>query len=891
MPKPRSSTPPANASAPARVHARSPRDSAGPAPQRPRAAHASAPPAAHVPTLPPWGVICFFTSGVAGLLYEVVWTKQLSYLLGNSLHAAATVVAAFLGGLALGARFLGTPLAQRRRGPRDYALLELGVGVLGIALLPVLRGLEPLVGQFYRAFGGEGPSFALARFVLLFVVLIPPAALMGATLPVLVAHFEWERVGPALARLYALNTFGAVLGSLAGGFVFMPWLGLSGTAAVAALLNASVALLAWRAGGATRAAPAAVPAPATAPAEKPAAMPTAPAPGPAAAQSTPAEAEPSVASPPLAGPARLALASLFALSGLAALAFQIAWVRLFSLVFGSSVYSFSAVLGVYVFGLALGSAVIERAMRRGVSLAGFARLQLTLAAVAAVELLCFPRLPEWMFALGERSGASWGALMAGEIGLAAVVLLVPCALLGAAFPIADAPAAAPRRRPRGRLRVRGQHHRHHRRQPARGLRAGADLGRAGHPPGRADPVGIRRPRRPRARALARRCHRPRPRVRGRRGRGGRGTRHAGAALGPGADVLGTLPPASGRRRRVRGRARVRGRLHRVARDPQREGAVLSRRREWLGARRHRRAGNPALAARGRQDRREHQRHGDPGAAGPAADAVRGLRRAHAGDRARLGHHRRGSTRRGRGPHRSGRAGARRGAGVAVLPRAGRGSARRPARAPDPGRRAHPPGARRWSLRRDRLGALEPVDRGRQQPVHRRLLPPRARAAGARRGVLPVDAALRVVARDVRLDAGVVPGRVPAGAGVLRVELGRRAVDRGAGRSAARDRAARDAGRPPPARARADPRAGGARGLLRGPVRCAAPDREGRAAQSRRPSDRGVPRAARPDRDRAHRAVRQPARDRRGAVRRRAASRARCSPRGHARAGTRRAGAC
>src|SRR5439155_25261404 len=98
---------------------------------------------------------------------------------------------------------------------------------------------------------------------------------------------------------------------------------------------------------------------------------------------------------------RRAVAALFALSGFGALAFRVAWVRLFGLVFGSSVYSFSAVLGVYLLGLAIGSAAVARFMERGVSLARFARLQWALAVVAALELFAFSRLPEWMYAMAE----------------------------------------------------------------------------------------------------------------------------------------------------------------------------------------------------------------------------------------------------------------------------------------------------------------------------------------------------------------------------------------------------------------------------------------------------------------------------------------------------------
>jgi spermidine synthase len=129
---------------------------------------------------------------------------------------------------------------------------------------------------------------------------------MGATLPVLVAHVERDLVGAGLARLYAVNTFGAVAGSLAAGFVLLPGIGLTATTFVAAALNAGVAAIAWSAGGGTT--------PRSAPA-----------------------AEPPAAAAPLGAGTRRIVAGLFALSGFGALAFQMAWVRLFGLVFGSSV--------------------------------------------------------------------------------------------------------------------------------------------------------------------------------------------------------------------------------------------------------------------------------------------------------------------------------------------------------------------------------------------------------------------------------------------------------------------------------------------------------------------------------------------------------------------------
>jgi len=230
---------------------------------------------------------------------------------------------------------------------------------------------------------------------------------MGATLPVLVARCERGAIGAGLAWLYAVNTLGAVAGSLLAGFLLMPRLGLAGATAVAAALNLLASLTAFafaarEAGG------------------------VAPTPAPVA-----------TATPPLlAPPARFGLGVLFAASGFAALALQLAWVRLFGLVLGSSVYSFAAVLGVYLAGIALGSAAIAPLLARVASVPWFAGLQLGIAASAALGMRGYAGLPRAMLDLGERTGASWSGLLVAQLGLVLPVLLVPCALLGAVFPLA-----------------------------------------------------------------------------------------------------------------------------------------------------------------------------------------------------------------------------------------------------------------------------------------------------------------------------------------------------------------------------------------------------------------------------------------------------------------------
>lgn len=359
-------------------------------------------------SVPPlWAVLCFLVSGAAGLIYEVVWGKQLAYLLGGSLQSAATVVAAFLGGLALGARWIGPRLASRPGLARSYAWLELAVAALGLVLLPVLRSLDGVVGPLYRTLGGESIAFAWVRIALLFVLLVPPAALMGATLPVLVARIERGALGAGLAWLYAINTLGAVAGSVLAGFHLLPTWGLWRTTLVAACLNVLAAAVAWFGSGGARDlghAPAAEP------------------PGGAA----------------LPNASRRLMLGVFAASGAMALLLQLAWVRLFGLVFGSSVYSFSAVLGVYLVGLALGSALAAPLLARARSAAwAFALLQFAIAFAALLGIHAFQGLPAAMLTLGDRAGASWSGLLVGELGLVARVVLVPCLLLGAAFPLAS----------------------------------------------------------------------------------------------------------------------------------------------------------------------------------------------------------------------------------------------------------------------------------------------------------------------------------------------------------------------------------------------------------------------------------------------------------------------
>ncbi len=132
---------------------------------------------------------CFFASGAAGLTLEIVWSKYLSYLLGNSIYGVATVVAAFLGGLGLGA-VVGGRMASRTNDPlRTYAKLELFVGTLGLLSPLAYVAARPLFASLHGAMAGSGVAYLLVRFGILFAALLLPTIAMGATLPLIVSAF------------------------------------------------------------------------------------------------------------------------------------------------------------------------------------------------------------------------------------------------------------------------------------------------------------------------------------------------------------------------------------------------------------------------------------------------------------------------------------------------------------------------------------------------------------------------------------------------------------------------------------------------------------------------------------------------------------------------------
>ncbi len=351
-------------------------------------------------------LVCLLLSGFAALLYETVWTRQFALVFGTSELAIATVLAAYMGGLAAGAAVAGRVAAQVRRPVLVYGILEL---VIALAALAVPHAIRLSTALARALFGGqpsppEAAGLPLALFYLAcsFLILLVPTALMGATLPLL-ARFAVRsdsQVGPRMATLYATNTLGAVLGTTSAAFVLMPRLGLSGTVLVGAAANALVFLLAALLARDASAAPV-VPE--------------------SAADRVPIVDRRGVVLP------------LMLLSGAASFTYELLWSRLLQHVLGSSTFAFATMLASFLAGIAIGSAVAarltaaaERALRRfGVAEVGIAVLSLGV-------FLLLDRLPE----IGAAMGQSAAPGRIGSAALGALVMLPAALCIGATFPLA-----------------------------------------------------------------------------------------------------------------------------------------------------------------------------------------------------------------------------------------------------------------------------------------------------------------------------------------------------------------------------------------------------------------------------------------------------------------------
>ncbi len=319
-------------------------------------------------------LLCFFSSGAAGLIYQVAWGKALGLVFGNTVYAVATVLAVFMGGLALGSAKLGKWCDRAQNAVALYGWIELGVAASGALSLLGLAGVRMLYLAAFPHLGGSAVALVALRFVGAAIVLLIPTFLMGGTLPILVKGVSRSRadLGRRISRLYWVNTLGAVVGTMLAGFYLLPVAGLRLTVGVAVSLNILAGLLALLASRSHSAVGAID------------------------------EEETALRSPFQTADSSLGLATprilliSFAVVGGTAIVYEVAWTRMLAAVLGSSVYAFTLMLTAFLSGIVIGSRIFEWWQERGgkVSLSTFAVTQTLTAIFVLAFLVFFTTLPE-----------------------------------------------------------------------------------------------------------------------------------------------------------------------------------------------------------------------------------------------------------------------------------------------------------------------------------------------------------------------------------------------------------------------------------------------------------------------------------------------------------------
>jgi len=367
--------------------------------------------------------VFFFLSGATGLVYQIVWIRVLYYSFGSTLQSVTTVVAAYMGGLGLGAWLLGSRGDRHPRPTALYGWIEIAVGIYAI-LSPLILGLAHsiYIGVAGALGLGGAPSIAL-RFGLAALVLLVPTTLMGATLPIMTRAFmgdDRERLKPELGKLYGINTLGAVVGTGLAGFVLIESIGIRLSLWMTAAVNIGLGLAAI---AVTRSLAPLAPAPPRAPGADAGGGPDA--------------------------LLRRAALVLLGLTAFASLLDEIAWTRVLVMIVGGSTYAFTLILLVFLLGIGIGSAIVARRSTAPAETAVTAALaQGVTVAGAAVLFLVFNALPVYIisvFQVQYLDAVTRLLLMGGAVG---VVVLLPAIGMGMTFPLLTDLAA-------GRDRARG----------------------------------------------------------------------------------------------------------------------------------------------------------------------------------------------------------------------------------------------------------------------------------------------------------------------------------------------------------------------------------------------------------------------------------------------------
>lgn len=313
--------------------------------------------------------LLFFASGISGLIYEIVWLRILSRITGVTTYATAVTVAAFMAGLGLGSFIFGKFIDKRKDHLRIYAILQLSIAAIAL-VTPIFLNASVTIYKYIHQISNHNPNLILlARVLVSFICLLIPATLMGGTLPVLTAYLvkKGGLFGKNFSLLYGLNTLGAVLGVILSGFITIGSIGEWNTTFIAVLINFTVGAVALSL-------------------HKKALE---------SLKETEITEEKAIAPPdttisPYPDVVRTIVLISILISGFTALAYEVIWSRQLILFLETSIYAFSAMLAVFLVGIAIGSIFINKFIDSlKTPLFIFGTLELVIGALSIFNLYLF----------------------------------------------------------------------------------------------------------------------------------------------------------------------------------------------------------------------------------------------------------------------------------------------------------------------------------------------------------------------------------------------------------------------------------------------------------------------------------------------------------------------
>jgi len=355
---------------------------------------------------------CFFLSGFTGLVYEICWIKKASLVFGTTAFAVSTVVATFFAGLALGSYMFGRSAQNVLRPLKLYALLQICLGCFALINPALFYWAENLYGFFYSSLINSFVLLSLSRLVLVSLLILPPAVLMGASLPLFCRQYVMteRRISFSVGLLYALNTLGAVAGCTVCGFYLIPCIGINRTIWFAALMNIMIGSITWLIR------------------PRKVSLPDTDTQARVHHEQTCVSSIPSSLSTHTVARHTFAIYILFFLSGLVAMGNEILWVRYLSLIVHNTVYTYTLTLTIILIGIVLGSIVASCLTDRMFRRALFFGSVHIISGIMVLTLLMQPAA-WWQGVIDTQDFST-------HFWIFMLVLLLPAVLSGLSFPLA-----------------------------------------------------------------------------------------------------------------------------------------------------------------------------------------------------------------------------------------------------------------------------------------------------------------------------------------------------------------------------------------------------------------------------------------------------------------------